>query len=343
MSTVLYYSYNHYSISKKNTYFIVDLAFMRKTWLSILLTFGLYAAHAQQMIDTFHLYFDLNVAQLNKNTEKKIDLLIYNDKIISGSSVMVIGYADYLGSELHNKNLSMQRAKNVKDYLIKNSINAGDIKLCVGKGAIERKGMTDKDGNPVDRKVDIVVDNKVNSSERIRKGSIAFNPSNVKPPKTHKDSIAFANTRKKDSIALANSKKSNPDIKQLTTLKEGQTLLLRNVYFPPGSHVIKSESYGTMEKLVKILQDNPKIKISIEGHVCCIHDVPDALDIDTNELLLSVNRAKAIYQYLIKNGIDEERLQYVGFGRQHPIVQFETNEEDADRNRRVEVRITAVN
>ncbi len=316
---------------------------MRKIGLSILLTLGLYSVQAQNMVDTFHLYFDLNVAQLNKNTEKKIDLLIYNDKILNGSSVMVIGYADYLGSDLHNKNLSMQRAKNVKDYLIKNTISAGDIKVCMGKGAIVRKGMTDKDGNPIDRKVDIVVDNKVNSSERIRKGGISFNPSTIKPPKTHKDSIAFLNAKKKDSIALANSKKSNPDIKQLTTLKEGETLLLRNVYFPPGQHIIKPESYGTMEKLARILQDNPKIKISIEGHVCCVHDVPDALDIDTNELLLSVNRAKAIYQYLIKNGIEEDRLQYVGFGRQHPIVQFEANEADADRNRRVEIRITAVN
>jgi outer membrane protein OmpA-like peptidoglycan-associated protein len=312
---------------------------MLKALLTILFSLTLYVANAQHMIDTFRLYFDLNVAPLNKNTEKKIDLLIYNDKIINGSSVMVIGYADYLGSEAYNKNLSMQRAKNVRDYLVKYGISAGDIKVCLGKGEIHRKDTTDKEGNPIDRKVDIVVNNKVNSSEKIFTKSNGHNSS-----KGLSSGTGSSSRNKKDTLGLASKQKgTGADIKELTKLKEGQTLLLKNVYFPPGSHVIKPESYETIEKLVKILADNPKIKISIEGHVCCIHDVPDALDIDTNELLLSLNRAKAIFHYLVDKGINENRLQYVGFGRQHPIVYFEKNEEDADRNRRVEIRIVSVN
>ena len=107
-----------------------------------------------------------------------------------------------------------------------------------------------------------------------------------------------------------------------------------------GSHVIREDSYETLEKLYKILKDNPKLKISIEGHVCCIHyDEPDANDIDTNEPVLSLNRAKAIFVYLINKGIDENRLQYTGFGKRYPIVAFEKTEEDAEKNRRVEIRI----
>ncbi len=303
---------------------------MYKFLLSLLLLLISFSSPAQQMLDTFRLYFDLNVPALNKNTEKKIDLLIYNDKIIFGSTIMVIGYADFLGSEQYNKNLSMQRAKNVKDYLIRFGINPADIKLCVGKGSIERKGMTDKEGNPIDRKVDIVVNNKFNSEQSRHFSSQS----------------AIAKTAKNTSNTTTNSSSISSgkaaDIKQLTSLKEGETLLLRNVYFPPGSHIIKPESYETLEKLFNILRDNPRLKISIEGHVCCIHgDVPDALDIDTNEPVLSINRAKAIQIYLIKKGINEDRLQYAGFGKQHPIIANERSEEDAEKNRRVEVRIVS--
>lgn len=297
---------------------------MYRLLLSLLLTLLTLNVSAQRMIDTFHLYFDLNIATLNKNTEKKIDLLIYNDKIINGSSVMVVGYTDFLGSEQYNKNLSMQRAKNVKDYLIKYGINAADIKVCVGKGEVKRKDTTDKEGNPIDRKVDIVVNNKFNYSEQ----------------RHHYNATAAKPTKESTGPGGNGPAKTGSDLKDLSSLKEGQTLLLKNVYFPAGSHVIKPESYNTLEKLFTTLRDNPRLKISIEGHVCCIHgDVPDALDVDTNELLLSVNRAKAILRYLVNKGIDEDRLQFVGFGKQHPIVANERSEEDAEKNRRVEIRI----
>jgi outer membrane protein OmpA-like peptidoglycan-associated protein len=80
--------------------------------------------------------------------------------------------------------------------------------------------------------------------------------------------------------------------------------------------------------------------INIEGHVCCIKDVPDALDIDTYESRLSVNRAKAVYEYLVVKGIDPTRLSYVGFGKKRPIIADEKTEEDAAKNRRVEIRVT---
>jgi hypothetical protein len=135
---------------------------MYKTLLIILCSVILAPAYAQRATDTFSLYFDLNVPTMNGPTEKKIDLLVYNDKIINGSTVMIIGYADYLGTEGYNRNLSMQRAQNVKDYLIKYGIDANYIKLVLGKGEIERMGLNSKEGYPTDRRVDIVVNNRMN-------------------------------------------------------------------------------------------------------------------------------------------------------------------------------------
>ena len=274
---------------------------------------------AQHGADTFKLYFDLNVAPLNKNTQKKIDLLIYNDKIINGSNIMIIGYADYLGTEGYNKNLSMQRAENVKNYLVKYGINGSDIKVCVGEGEVERRGLTDKGGYPTDRRVDIVINNK--GIKKTSKSQVATRP-------------------KKDSL----KKSTSASIDEMNKLQKGSTILLKNVYFPANRHFLEPESYETLEKLYVILRDNPGIKISIEGHVCCIpSDAPDAIDLDWESPTLSLNRAKAIYDYLVNKGIDPKRLQYQGFGKKRPMVVNEVTEEDKERNRRVEIRITENN
>ena len=276
-----------------------------------------------QTADTFRLYFELNIPTLNANTEKRIDLLIYNNKIIDGNSIMIVGYADYLGSEEHNKKLSIERSKNVKSYLVNHGIRENDVSLCIGKGQVNRNVAKDKDGYPTDRRVDIVVHHdakKINEDK--------------KAPDIKKD----LGTHRKDTPIIIR-KVSISDLNQISNLKPGSTIVLSNVYFPADRHVIKPESYATLEKLYNILKENPKLKISIEGHVCCISDASDAFDIDTGEPILSVNRAKAIYDYLVKLGIEESRLQFEGFGKSHPVVKFERNEEDAEKNRRVEIRV----
>jgi outer membrane protein OmpA-like peptidoglycan-associated protein len=289
-----------------------------RVFLTILLSLSLTAAFGQHATDTFHLYFDLNVPALSKGSEEKIDVLIYNDKIISGASVMIIGYTDYLGSEGYNKNLSMQRAENVKKYLVKYGLNADDIKLCEGKGQVSRDVTRSKDGYPHDRRVDIVVNNKVKKPL---------------PPKPEKKQPAVVKKTNEQKVNIGS-------MDEVKNLKPGSTFLLKNMYFPAGRHIITPESEATLEKLYEVLKENPNIKISIEGHVCCIQeDEPDALDVDTYELKLSVNRAKAIYGYLVSKGIDASRLSYVGFGKRKPVVAEELNEEDAERNRRVEIRV----
>jgi len=51
---------------------------------------------------------------------------------------MIIGYADYLGKEGHKSETIEERAKNVQDYLIGYNFRKENIKICIGKGEIER-------------------------------------------------------------------------------------------------------------------------------------------------------------------------------------------------------------
>ena len=308
-------------------YFIVDFRNMYRLMFSILLFAGAVQVQVQRTADTFHLYFDLNVSSMNKNTEHKIDILIFNDKILDGAAIKLIGYADYLGSEAYNKNLSMERARNVRNYLVKSGIKTSDIKLCLGEGKIDRPEMTDKEGYPEDRRVDIVVNNDVEHPI-------------TSAGKRHKPSEGSTANSGSLSTNYKRSRDSVPDSHELGSVQAGQIFTLRNVYFYYGRHVIKPESYTVLQKLLKALKDNPTVRISIEGHVCCIQPgIPDALDVDTDEPVLSYNRAKAIYQYLVDKGINADRLEYRGFGKSRPIVPFEQTEEDAEMNRRVEVRV----
>ena len=289
-------------------------------WTFIFLFTGAWGTTAQTT-DTFRLYFDLNIPTLNANTEKRIDLLILNNKIIDGYNIIIVGYADYLGTEEHNKKLSVDRSNNVKNYLTHHGINNSDIKLCEGKGQVNRSGKLDKDGYPTDRRVDIVVFHDLK-----------------KKPEPPKSGFKKEPVHKRDSPVVI-QKVIISDLAQISKLKAGSTIVLENVYFPADRHFIKQESFPALEKLSRIMRENPDLKISIEGHVCCIQDAEDAFDIDTGEPILSVNRAKAIYDYLVKEGIDENRLQYQGFGRSHPVIAVERTEEDAEKNRRVEVRV----
>ena len=87
------------------------------------------------------------------------------------------------------------------------------------------------------------------------------------------------------------------------------------------------------------MRENPSLVIEIQGHICCIGsgDGPD-FD-DNNRNVLSVNRAKAVYEYLVQNGIEKSRLSYAGFGADSKLVWPENTEAARESNRRVEIKI----
>ncbi len=117
----------------------------------------------------------------------------------------------------------------------------------------------------------------------------------------------------------------------LQPIKKGKKVVLKNIFFEIDSYKLKKESFIELDKLVKFLEMNNTLKIQINGHT-------DNQGTDQHNLELSKNRAKAVYDYLIENGIAKERLKYKGFGEQQPIA---TNETPKGRalNRRTEFEI----
>lgn len=128
---------------------------------------------------------------------------------------------------------------------------------------------------------------------------------------------------------------SKPNLSnQVSTAKVGDKLVLKNLYFYNRSGIFVPESRPILEELLKIMINNPNLKIEIQGHICCQKgtDVEDTAKV----------RALAVYNYLINNGINKNRLSYKSFGSTKPIhIIPENNEDERNENRRVEIQIVA--
>lgn len=106
--------------------------------------------------------------------------------------------------------------------------------------------------------------------------------------------------------------------------------LSKGIQFESGSAILKTNSYIVLNQIVAELKNNANLNLIIEGHT---DNKGDA----TKNLLLSKNRAKAVEDYIIKNGIDLKKISSNGFGGTKPIADNNT-EEGRALNRRVDLR-----
>jgi outer membrane protein OmpA-like peptidoglycan-associated protein len=114
-------------------------------------------------------------------------------------------------------------------------------------------------------------------------------------------------------------------------LPKAKPIVLKNIFFETGSAALKKESQTELGRLKKLLTENPKLHIQINGHT-------DNVGSDADNLTLSADRAKAVYDFLVENGIEANRLKYKGFGEAVPIATNDT-EEGRQQNRRTEFEV----
>ncbi len=115
------------------------------------------------------------------------------------------------------------------------------------------------------------------------------------------------------------------------TLKVGEKVVLENIYFEFDKANLLSESFFELDKLHRLLLETPQLEIQIEGHT-------DVIGNDAYNIELSQKRAAAVFDYLLKKGIDESRISFMGFGKKIPISSNDTQEGRA-ANRRVQFMI----
>ena len=107
-------------------------------------------------------------------------------------------------------------------------------------------------------------------------------------------------------------------------------LSLLGIKFPSGRSTIDASSAALMKKVQQGLALFPGASISVEGHT-------DANGSDSQNLILSQDRADAVRQYLVSNfGLNAEKVSSVGYGEARPVA---TNETAAGRAR---TRVTRI-
>ncbi|NJK97653.1 MAG: OmpA family protein [Bacteroidales bacterium] len=114
-------------------------------------------------------------------------------------------------------------------------------------------------------------------------------------------------------------------------IRSGEKSIMRNIFFDTDKFTLKPESAVELEHLLKLLKDNPKVKIQISGHT-------DNVGTPEHNRILSENRAKAVVDFLTRNGIEIDRLSAKGFGETQPVAKNDTDEGRA-QNRRTEFQI----
>lgn len=113
--------------------------------------------------------------------------------------------------------------------------------------------------------------------------------------------------------------------------EKSKPIILKNVFFDTGSAKLSPSSYYELDRLQALLQNSPQLVIQINGHT-------DNVGSEEDNLRLSEQRAKAVFDYLVEKDIEADRLRYKGYGETRPI---ESNEsaESRQENRRTEFEI----
>ncbi|TXI79575.1 MAG: tetratricopeptide repeat protein [Flavobacteriales bacterium] len=117
----------------------------------------------------------------------------------------------------------------------------------------------------------------------------------------------------------------------LGKLATGSTIALRNIFFNTASYELLPTSNAELDKLVKLMKANPTLRIELGGHT-------DNVGADAANLTLSQQRANAVRDHVVAQGVDGARITAKGYGETNPVA---TNDTEAGRalNRRTEVTV----
>lgn len=257
--------------------------------------FGYFAFSQEQV--TF--YFDTDKFELNKTELAKLQQWIAENK--TSKILSITGSTDEVGTSGYNDTLSQKRVSYIFNH-VNGKINIRPDFKSISLG---EKGAT-----------------STNKAEN-RKAIIHY--------------LLEKDLEKEDEI-LGIKEAVEVIIPENATLEEkvklskvGAKIVLKNINFYQNTFATVPESQGAMYDLLYVMQNNPNLKIEIQGHICCI---------DKDYRNLSTDRAKQIKRFLVYSGIPQHRIQTKGFGVSQPIYPIpEASEEQAAANRRVEIQI----
>jgi outer membrane protein OmpA-like peptidoglycan-associated protein len=279
---------------------------MNKLLVFILITLNAMLAFSQKELK-HEVYFETDKYDVPSTEENRLLLFISTLTDIEIESVSIFGFCDDVGADSYNLTLSQHRADAIKAIFSNNEISEDLISNVDGKGKIllkivEEKNLLNIRG--LNRKVEIIVKPKVPEPIVV-----------VKTPPVEKE---------KTVIDLINEG------------AKGDKIIFSDILFKTGYATVTPSSKKTLTEIANALVERKDIYFTIQGHVCCTQYTRDAVDRKTKKRNLSEARAKYVYDYFSKKGVDKKRMRHLGMRRKFPLGG------DPKFDRRVEIIITYV-
>lgn len=121
---------------------------------------------------------------------------------------------------------------------------------------------------------------------------------------------------------------------KLVSLSVGNKIAMENITFEPQSVVLNEQVKQELERVVKLMNDNPTLHLQVAGHT-------DDVGTEAENFSLSQRRVDSVIEYLTSKKIDANRLQGKGFGESQPLISNDTPENRA-KNRRFELIVLQI-
>ena len=278
---------------------------MNKLFVSILITLNCVFGFSQKEL-THEVYFETDKYEVPSTEENRLLLFISTLTDVDIESISIFGFCDDIGADTYNLMLSQQRANAIKSVFSNNEISEALISNVDGKGEILLKIVEEKNLLKIrglNRKVEIIV-----------------------KPKLPKPII-------KDTVPVVKEKGVVDLIKES---KKGDKIIFKNILFKTGYSTVTPDSKKILTEIAEVLAERKDIYFTIQGHVCCTQFTRDAIDRKTKKRNLSEARAKYVYDYFAKKGVNKKRMRHLGLRRKFPLGG------DPKFDRRVEIVITYV-
>ena len=254
--------------------------------------------------DSLQLFFDSAKFSITDTHKVQLQEFFKDIQLDEVLQIRIKGYTDFIGNHVYNNKLSKKRAKATYTHVTQNYKFKAIAQQGLGELDDEVAEATIEGGNSKHRKVDLIL-------------------SYEKP----KD-VYVSLTRKQRYLS------------KLPKLSVGEKLRIQHTNFHISTPNITNASKEDLEGIIKILKAYPKLKVLIEGHVCCgDKEEYESKVANPDNLALSTERAKNIYNTLIKKGIKANRLSYKGFGFTRPIDFPESTIVIQRENRRIELKV----
>lgn len=298
---------------------------------------------AGQIVPLHDIFFEEVSAELANDSKGELRRILKIMQDNPGLQIEITGFTNDLKHGQDNLALSIERAWSVKHFMLNNGIHTDrifhkglgntvvfndlDISLKEGIDAMNRIEIKilsldwtqptteDRDNDGVDDENDQCPDEP--------------GPYSLKGcPDSDGDTVP---NHKDDCPSTTGSPKNNGCPIIPSAVQKIFEEALEGIAFESGKDIIKPSSFIVLDKVVEVMRENDDFLLKISGHT-------DNQGNDTQNLILSDNRAKATKEYLIDKGISISRLESIGYGETKPIADNATKE-GRSRNRRVEFEV----